>query len=191
MMRIAIAICTFMTLVVARPEISPSLAPSPSVSCSTIIYDMADCISFLSNGSTEEKPTPPCCSGFKSVLKTNAECICEALKSSAELGIDVNLTRAATLPSACQVSAPPISKCNVSISPGTAPANPPSSGTPSPDSPEALAVPGPSNSPTPSTGAEEGSKHSQAPSLSGTYFLSACFFVLISMLVISFSYISE
>ena len=83
------------------------ISPSPSMSCSTIIYDMAECISFLSNGSTEEKATPPCCSGFKSVLKTNAECICEALKSS----IDVNLTRAATLPSACQVSAP-ISKCN-------------------------------------------------------------------------------
>ncbi|XWS23858.1 hypothetical protein CRYUN_Cryun28dG0051300 [Craigia yunnanensis] len=143
---------------------------------------MADCLSFLSNDSTEEKPTPSCCSGFKAVLKSNAECFCEALKSNAELSIDVNLTKAAILPSACQVSAPPISKCDV---------NPPSTGTPSPDSPEMPAVPGPSNSPSPPTAVEEVAKHAQAPALSGTYSLSACFFVLIGMLVISFSYISE
>ena len=88
------------------------LLACPSVSCSTVIYDMADCLSLLSNGSTEEKPTPSCCSGFKAVLKSNAECICEVLNSKAELGIDVNLTKAAILPSACQVYAPPISKCD-------------------------------------------------------------------------------
>ncbi|XVE55456.1 hypothetical protein DITRI_Ditri03aG0160100 [Diplodiscus trichospermus] len=184
MLRIAFGICIFMTsLAVTKPEEPPSLAPS--LSCSTIIYDMADCLSFLSNGSTEEKPTSSCCSGFKAVLKSNAECICEALKSSAELGIDLNLTKAATLPSACKVSAPPISKCDVSSSPGASPANPPS-----PNSPEVPAVPGPSNSPVPPTASEEVSVHAPAPALSGTYSLSACLFVFISMLVISFSCIS-
>ncbi|XVF36761.1 hypothetical protein REPUB_Repub19eG0086200 [Reevesia pubescens] len=222
-----IPICIFMTyFVVAKPEISPSLAPS-SVTCSTIIYDMADCISFLSNGSTDEKPTPSCCSGFKAVLKTDAECICEALKSSAELGFNVNLTKAAILPSACKVSAS-ISHCDVSSSPDPAPglaltnwcyvvsqntvlrfktsfktnsyllcyitaANPPSNGViaPSPNSPPVVpAVPGPSIAPAPSTATEEGVNYAPEPALSGTYCLSDCFFVLISMLVVSFSYIS-
>ncbi|XVF39481.1 hypothetical protein PTKIN_Ptkin01aG0038100 [Pterospermum kingtungense] len=177
---------------------SPSLAPlipSPSLaSCSTIIYDMADCLSFISNGNKEEKPTPSCCTSFIAVLKANDECICEALKSSAELGIDVNLTKAATLPFACQVSAPPISECDVSSSPGTAPApaNPPFIGAPTPTTPpEAPDVRGslysPSPSPAPSAGSDEVGKLAPQP-MSGTNSQSACFFVLISMLVISVSY---
>ncbi|XVE95350.1 hypothetical protein REPUB_Repub02eG0089300 [Reevesia pubescens] len=199
-------------VVMAKPEMSPSLAPS--LSCTSIIIEMADCLSFFTNESMEEKPTPSCCSGFKTVLKTNAECICEALKSSAELGVDLNFTKASTLPSLCHVSTP-ISNCDVSSSPGPVPAtappprlrrlkqltmfvcyitaaNPPTSGTPSPNSPEAPAIPESSVTPTPSTAADEVATHAPTPvlSVSGTYSLSACFFVLISMLVIPFSYIS-
>ncbi|KAK8646872.1 hypothetical protein V6N13_120640 [Hibiscus sabdariffa] len=62
-----------------------SPAFSPSESCSTIIYDMIDCIPFLSGDDTEEKPTLACCSGFKIVVEINDECICEAFKSSVDL----------------------------------------------------------------------------------------------------------
>lgn len=93
---------------------SPTPAPSSKpTDCSIIIYNMANCMPFLSKGGKDTKPDSSCCTGFKSVLKVNAECICEALKSSASLGLDLNMTKAVTLPSACGVSAtaPPISKC--------------------------------------------------------------------------------
>ncbi|XP_039070183.1 non-specific lipid transfer protein GPI-anchored 11-like [Hibiscus syriacus] len=167
------ATCILMVLIrVAKAEVSPSL--SPWESCSTIIYDMIDCIPFLSGDSTEDKPTVACCSGFKIVVGINAECICEALKSSVDLGADINLTKAAALPSACQVSAPPISECNLEVNP------PPPSESPIP-------ISGPAETPAP---AGEVAKHAPSPSLSGTCSLSSSFFLLFTMLLICICYIS-
>ncbi|XP_043691552.1 non-specific lipid transfer protein GPI-anchored 31-like [Telopea speciosissima] len=85
--------------------------PAPAVDCTTVVLNMADCLSYVSNGSTETKPQGTCCSGLKTVLKINAECLCEAFKNSAQFGIALNMTKALNLPSACGVSTPPISKC--------------------------------------------------------------------------------
>ncbi|KAJ4952439.1 hypothetical protein NE237_029271 [Protea cynaroides] len=102
-------------------------APAPAVDCSSLIVNMADCLSFVTNGSKDKKPASTCCSGLKTVLKTDAECLCEAFKNSAQLGISLNMTKALTLPSACGVSTPPVSKCGVSLgAPGAAPAESPS-----------------------------------------------------------------
>ncbi|KAI9119692.1 hypothetical protein K1719_009081 [Acacia pycnantha] len=47
-----------------------------------------------------------CYSGLKTVLKTNAAWLCEAFRSSAQLDVILNVTKAVTLPAACKVSAP-------------------------------------------------------------------------------------
>ncbi|XP_040950227.1 non-specific lipid transfer protein GPI-anchored 11 isoform X1 [Gossypium hirsutum] len=194
-------------ITVTKAEMSPSL--SPSVSCSTIIYDMIDCVLFLSGDSTEDKPTTACCSGFKIVLETNVKCFCEALKSSAELGADVNLTKAVMLPSACEVSASPMNKCNLALVANPSPSESPvansversiapvSSGTPTPSAlatPTEEVTPTPSSpdkkiTPTPSTPADEAAKHAPLPNLSGSYSVSSYFFAFFSVLVISFYYI--
>ncbi|KAF8405981.1 hypothetical protein HHK36_008061 [Tetracentron sinense] len=118
-------------------------APAPVVDCSTLIFSMVDCLSFVSNGSKESKPQGNCCSGLKTVLKTDAECICEAFKSSAQLGIVLNVTKASSLPASCGVSAPSISNCGLSITPGAAPAHSPTiskSPVPAPASSGASAI---------------------------------------------------
>ncbi|XP_043718541.1 non-specific lipid transfer protein GPI-anchored 11-like [Telopea speciosissima] len=110
-------------------------APAPAVDCSSLIVNMADCLSFVSNGSKEKKPQSTCCSGLKTVLKTDAECLCEAFKSSAQYGVELNMTKALTLPSACRVSTPSVSNCGVSLgAPGAAPAESPSMSPKSPKS---------------------------------------------------------
>ncbi|PWA49827.1 xylogen protein 1 [Artemisia annua] len=57
---------------------------------------MADCLSYVTAGSTVKKPEGTCCSGLKTVLKTDdAECLCEAFKNSAQLaGVSLNVTKA-------------------------------------------------------------------------------------------------
>ncbi|KAG8493942.1 hypothetical protein CXB51_011274 [Gossypium anomalum] len=193
-------------ITMTKPEMSPSF--SPSVSCSTIIYDMIDCVLFLSADSTKDKPTTACCSGFKIVLETNVKCFCEALKSSAELGADVNLTKAVMLPSACEVSASPMIKCNLVSSPPSVAlvANPSpnespvansversiapvSSGTPTPSALATPSSPDKKITPTPSTPAEEAIKHAPLSNLSGSYSVSSYFFAFFSVLGISFYYI--
>lgn len=86
-------------------------APAPSVDCSTLILNMADCLSFVSNDSTTTKPEGSCCSGLKTVLQSDAECLCEAFKSSAQLGVVLNVTKALSLPAACKLHAPSVSNC--------------------------------------------------------------------------------
>ncbi|KAJ0238271.1 Non-specific lipid transfer protein GPI-anchored 31 [Hirschfeldia incana] len=98
-------------------------APAPAVDCSMLILNMADCLSFVSAGGTETKPASSCCSGLKTVLKTDAECLCEAFKSSASLGVTLNMTKATTLPTACKLHAPSIAACGLSAAPTMAPGN--------------------------------------------------------------------
>ncbi|KAK4744944.1 hypothetical protein SAY87_011256 [Trapa incisa] len=86
-------------------------ASAPAVDCSSLVLTMADCLSFVSNGSTVDKPEGTCCSGLKTVLKTDAVCLCEAFRSSAQLGVVLNITKALALPSACKVSSASASNC--------------------------------------------------------------------------------
>ncbi|KAJ7965675.1 Non-specific lipid-transfer protein-like protein [Quillaja saponaria] len=119
-------------------------------------------------------------SGFKSVLKVNATCICEAIKSSAQLGIELNITRAANLHSACKVSASPLSKCGIISHYHT--------GTPAVHNPPKSS---PKTAPSPKSGASSVPTPSPANAHGGAYSISASFLVFTSMLVIYFSCVSN
>ncbi|XP_022725467.1 non-specific lipid-transfer protein-like protein At5g64080 isoform X2 [Durio zibethinus] len=93
-------------------------APSSSVDCSSLILNTADCLSFVSSGSQVSKPEGTCCSGLKTVLRADPECLCEAFKSSASLGVTLNVTKALTLPTVCKVSSPSATTC-ASVQPST------------------------------------------------------------------------
>ncbi|KAG4140796.1 hypothetical protein ERO13_D06G039666v2 [Gossypium hirsutum] len=85
MEKIYMVICIFMTsLVLAKSRLAP--LASLSLSCSTAMYNMVDCVQFLSNnGSKDGKPAASCCAGLEKVLKSNPDCICEYIKNNAQL----------------------------------------------------------------------------------------------------------
>lgn len=107
------AVVFIMTISVCTCSASTSVggAAAPAVDCSSLVLTMADCLSFVSNGSAVEKPEGTCCSGLKTVLKTDAECICEAFRNSAQLGVILNVTKAMALPAACKVAASSATNC--------------------------------------------------------------------------------
>ncbi|CAN6846591.1 unnamed protein product [Brassica oleracea] len=79
-------------------------APGPSNSdCSSVIYDMMDCLSYLTPGSNDTKPTKVCCGGILSVLQYNPKCVCIGLASSKDMGIALNNTRALAMPTICKL----------------------------------------------------------------------------------------
>nr|XP_009380984.1 PREDICTED: non-specific lipid-transfer protein-like protein At5g64080 isoform X2 [Musa acuminata subsp. malaccensis] len=99
-------------------------APAPSMDCSSALLSLADCLTFVENGSTEAKPQTQCCSALKKVVKEAATaCLCDAFKEGATFGVKLNMTRAMGLPSSCGVSTSHFSKCKsaVAASPGAAP----------------------------------------------------------------------
>ncbi|KAF8024829.1 hypothetical protein BT93_F1862 [Corymbia citriodora subsp. variegata] len=118
-------------------------------SCYQIIYSMIDCVSFLSAGSAISKASASCCSGFKSVLKADADCMCQAIREATQMGMKLNMTRVAELPSDCGVSHFSVLKiCDVSDSPAASPAKSPK---PSPKKPVAVPMNAPTPSPLPPT----------------------------------------
>ncbi|KAG6792510.1 hypothetical protein POTOM_001660 [Populus tomentosa] len=129
---------------------SPASAPGPSsVDCGTLISSLAECLSFVSNDSTTTKPEGNCCSGLKTVLSTKAECLCEAFKTSAQLGLALNVTKALSLPSVCKIHAPPASNCGLlALSPSGAPVPAPGGSAPGP----AVSGGGNEQAPAPSLG---------------------------------------
>ncbi|KAM2022256.1 hypothetical protein ACFX16_044180 [Malus domestica] len=167
----------------SSPDV-PTTAGSPSLDdCDDVIYGMADCIPFLSDGNTNTKPEGSCCSGLEMVLKASDDCICEAIESSTDMGIPINMTKAMTLPSACEISAPSfLSECNLPLPPGASPhVHPTPKSSPKSPSPE------PSQAPTSSINVVPAPV--TAPH-AGTYSLSASLALILSMLSASFYCIS-
>ncbi|KAL6964300.1 hypothetical protein U1Q18_035356 [Sarracenia purpurea var. burkii] len=107
-------------LVVGNVDSATPAAPSP-VDCSSVILNLADCLSYVSAGSTVKKPEGTCCSGLKTILDTSPECLCEGLKSSSSFGITLDMNRAINLPKVCHLTASPPT-CQ--LGPGTGGASP-------------------------------------------------------------------
>ncbi|KAF5944953.1 hypothetical protein HYC85_019030 [Camellia sinensis] len=82
-----------------HPPTTEPGAPAPSVDCTTLIYGMSDCLTYLTVGSNETNPEDTCCTGLKTVLDTDANCLCEGLKSSASLGSNIDFKKAKAIPS--------------------------------------------------------------------------------------------
>ncbi|XP_010488869.1 PREDICTED: non-specific lipid-transfer protein-like protein At2g13820 [Camelina sativa] len=115
---------TFLIMIFAAVALMSGDRVQAAVDCSSLILNMADCLSFVTSGSTVEKPEGTCCSGLKTVVRSGPECLCEAFKNSASLGVTLDLSKAATLPTVCKVAAPPSARCGLSVS-GSPPASAP------------------------------------------------------------------
>ncbi|CAN8308026.1 unnamed protein product [Cochlearia groenlandica] len=164
------------------PSPFASPAPGPSNSdCSNVIYDMMDCLSYLSPGSNDTKPGQACCVGIRSVMQYNPHCICVGLATSNDMGIALNTTRALASPSTCNI---PIAAPHCAMPGSSAPV------TSTPVAPSAKTSPATSQT---SVGAPRSSPSltespSPSPSHSGTNNLSVStltFFAVSSLIYIS------
>ncbi|GLJ34005.1 hypothetical protein SUGI_0683960 [Cryptomeria japonica] len=144
------------------------VAQTPAALCITSLITLSPCTGYVTSNSSTTPPSPSCCSALSSVVQSSVVCLCQLFTSNNFLGISINQTRALALPKACNVSTPPLSRCqgitvNASApSPSVdAPAPPPSIDAPAPspsegggsaaDAPTSESVPSPSPSITPST----------------------------------------
>ncbi|KAF5196753.1 Non-specific lipid-transfer protein-like protein [Thalictrum thalictroides] len=196
MVKIAVILCVLALWCVCNVNCATKSAPAPSQDCTTLILGMTDCLPFVTSGDPAKKPEGGCCAGLKSVLKSAPECICQTFKNVGQFGVTLNITKAMTLPSACNVKAPPFSQCGLSVAPAGSPAVSPKSSAASPKSPVSLAPTstspilspgvtpisdGPSEVTTPSVAA--------GPAKSGASTMSISFAVLVGIVIASCSHI--
>ncbi|KAH6821995.1 Bifunctional inhibitor/lipid-transfer protein/seed storage 2S albumin superfamily protein [Perilla frutescens var. hirtella] len=53
-----------------------------AVDCSSLVGNMVDCLSYVTVGGTAAKSEGTCCSGLKTVVKTDPHCLCDAFNNS-------------------------------------------------------------------------------------------------------------
>ncbi|KAG8637306.1 non-specific lipid transfer protein GPI-anchored 6 isoform X2 [Manihot esculenta] len=73
--------------------------------CANQLVGLATCLPYV--GGTAKTPALDCCTGLKQVLEKSTKCLCLLIKDRDDpsLGIKINATLAATLPSACKAPA--------------------------------------------------------------------------------------
>ncbi|GAB2294826.1 hypothetical protein Dimus_029019 [Dionaea muscipula] len=129
-----------------------------SSSCTNVLTSLSPCLNYITGSSST--PSSGCCTQLASVVKSQAQCLCEVLNaSSSSLGININQTRALDLPSICTVQTPAISQC--SSSQASSP-NPSGSPTVSAESPSSVPSSGSGSSntvPTTENGTSDGSSN--------------------------------
>ncbi|XVF74193.1 hypothetical protein PTKIN_Ptkin13bG0090700 [Pterospermum kingtungense] len=78
--------------------------------CTQQLVGLATCLPYV--GGDAKAPTPDCCTGLKQVLKNNKKCLCVIIKdrNDPDLGLNINVTLALSLPSVCNAPAN-VSKC--------------------------------------------------------------------------------
>ncbi|KAJ9154288.1 hypothetical protein P3X46_027641 [Hevea brasiliensis] len=99
-------------------------------SCSSVIISMSPCLNYVTGNSLT--PSLQCCTQLSIVVHSSPQCLCEVINGGgSSLGININRTQALTLPGACNVQTPPISRC-YATSPAAFPTGTPEvPGTPS------------------------------------------------------------
>ncbi|KAH7541885.1 non-specific lipid transfer protein GPI-anchored 12 [Ziziphus jujuba] len=95
---------------------APIAAPAPgpsSTDCFTVVLGLADCLSYVQEGSNVTVPDKPCCPELKGLVDNNPICLCYLLANSNSLGVPIDTKRALNLPSVCKVTTPPPSLCSL------------------------------------------------------------------------------
>ncbi|XP_039001103.1 non-specific lipid transfer protein GPI-anchored 19-like [Hibiscus syriacus] len=88
--------------------------------CTSVLLGLAPCLNYITGNSTT--PASSCCSQLSSVVQSQPQCLCSALNGgSSTLGMTINQTKALSLPGACNVQTPPLSRCNGGNGPAAAP----------------------------------------------------------------------
>ncbi|KAF6148329.1 hypothetical protein GIB67_025548 [Kingdonia uniflora] len=114
-------------------------------SCTTVIISMSPCLNYITGNSSI--PSSSCCSQLKSVLRSQPQCLCQALNGGGSaMGLNINQTRALALPAACNVQTPPTRQCNA--------ASPTDSPPEQTDSPTSSDDPGTGSKTVPTTGGD-------------------------------------
>lgn len=94
-------------------------APGPAAAaadCFTTLLNMSDCLSYVSTGSNDTKPDKHCCPELAGLVESSPSCLCQLLSDPDKVGLTIDVDRAMKLPSACNVSTPPVTLCSRKLS---------------------------------------------------------------------------
>ncbi|GJN41075.1 hypothetical protein PR202_gn00400 [Eleusine coracana subsp. coracana] len=106
--------CLLLALAAATSEAATSPAPAPAVDCVAAAASLADCLDYVTPGSTKTRPGKTCCGEVKAAVANPAlvDCLCQ-LTGSKNLSFPIDMKRVLALPGACGASNAAFSKCHI------------------------------------------------------------------------------
>ncbi|KAL9235383.1 hypothetical protein vseg_010144 [Gypsophila vaccaria] len=115
-----ISLLTLSTYKVSATTSPPSplaMSPSPAQQtagddCTTLIYNMSDCLTYVEKGSNVSEPDEPCCGEVGKMLDTKPVCLCHLLSKSKDFPVELDVGRALGLGHVCGLSTPSLSLCS-------------------------------------------------------------------------------
>ena len=80
--------------------------------CTRVLISLSPCLNYVTGSSST--PSSSCCSKLEDVVQSQPQCLCSVVNGDgvSSLGVTVNQSLAVSLPGACNVQTPPISRCN-------------------------------------------------------------------------------
>lgn len=98
------------TLIMATMVASGEDKAKDKEECTEQLVGMATCLPYVQGQA--KSPTPDCCSGLKQVLTSDKKCLCVIIqdRNDPDLGLQINVSLALTLPSVCHATAD-VTKC--------------------------------------------------------------------------------
>lgn len=79
--------------------------------CTNVVMGLAPCLNYVTGNSST--PSSSCCSKLANVVQSQPLCLCALLNDGgSSVGVNINQTLALSLPGACNVQTPPVSRCN-------------------------------------------------------------------------------
>ncbi|KAL3635309.1 hypothetical protein CASFOL_019856 [Castilleja foliolosa] len=96
----------FMVFAAAVSAENPAKAPAPAADCQQQLMSLTSCLSYVMKGSIRTEPERPCCEGLSTVLATTngPMCLCGSFDASGLQGVQVNASRALSLPKDCSIT---------------------------------------------------------------------------------------
>lgn len=104
----------FVLALASGAESQEAPAPAPAAGgCTVLLAKVADCLQYVTPGSTLSQPPDKCCVEVNNGIKDPAAvaCVC-GLLGGGTFNLPINFTRAAGLPIACGAPATSLSQCN-------------------------------------------------------------------------------
>ncbi|XP_054807488.1 non-specific lipid transfer protein GPI-anchored 13-like [Prosopis cineraria] len=103
--RLPLPSCFLLLLLLLIPNFASSDLAKDKQDCAPQLTGLAPCLSYV--GGQAKTPSIDCCTGLKQVMDNSKKCLCLLIKDRNEpdLGLTINASLAASLPSACHVPA--------------------------------------------------------------------------------------
>ncbi|RRT66253.1 hypothetical protein B296_00007860 [Ensete ventricosum] len=99
---VLVSLSVFLSLLHGLLSQGPAPAPPPALDCTGAMLNLSSCLTYAEAGSNLTRPGKGCCRGLAGVVDMEPVCLCQLIGDDDVFGVEIDTTKALTLPTACR-----------------------------------------------------------------------------------------